>query len=238
MKTLFSLKDVLPTIEKGVRFLRTKEDREDAIQDAFVMIWQMGILEFKEETAALIYSIVRRRAIAIYVKNKRIARYFSLYKIYDSSIGGFRDINDSPDDAVWVPESLRGINEEAIRGIEYDHRKALVREVWEKFPSLTPDQKRALGLVMMGCTEEEIGWMLGHVRPRVNSNIRRARENLIRRLNPEYVQLERDTRRISGIRITARKRTRRRIVIDEHGKARYVREQKTQQIHTTEAMRA
>lgn len=181
MQAPFPLKSVLPIMVRATGWLKTREDREDAIQDAFEEILKYGgrlTNQSENDVQKLVRRIAFTEACQIYRKNQRQIKYWNIYKSFDS----VQDRDSQGRSSCVNYRRSDNLKEE----IEY--RKDRGRHLFSKLDNLTRNQRALILLLMMGCTYREANWIVGYGDQGGGTDIRRARKAFLRQLEPELIQ--------------------------------------------------
>ena len=156
---MFPLRSVMPICVRVTGWLKTKEDREDAIQDALEDILRYPVENMPQnEVEALIAKISYSRACAIYRKNVRLAKYLTVFKTIDTCTGELVDCNKPVES---IPKSFVWINERQLEAEDWAYKRAIGRQLYKKLKLCTSKQQTKLLLLMAGCSRREINWVLG-----------------------------------------------------------------------------
>ncbi len=224
-ETPFPLRAVLPICVNATRWLRSKEDREDAIQDALEAILQIDFTGKSEDNIrALIYKITTFRAIDISRRHQVYAKYFNQYKYVDSVTGSVQDSN-CPHDYQWFPEPLCWNNRDREEAEELVYRRQIARHFFKELKDLTPKQNAMIMLLMMGCTRQEVCWIIGYgYQVTGGKMLEGARKNLLDSISPQLrKELESSFRGNGRNTHYGFKRRQRRFWQDKKGVWRYAR---------------
>lgn len=214
----------MPICVRATRHLATIEDREDAIQDALLAIWEQGLANYADTMGGWIYNIARRRAHRYMFELRRRNKYISKME-FDHASGGFFGGDDSGDTQTVYPRSLQDWDDVESQELQADiqARKQLGRLLWAKMPQLSKSQRNSIMLLMMGCTYKEAAWVLGVGVGNITTSIAYAQRKLLQRLPKHIVQEQKDARRRGYHRGLGWRSKGRQFKIDENGIARYIR---------------
>lgn len=231
MKTPFPLKSVLPICQRVTSWLRTKEDREDAIQDALEEILRYPFKDDLTEgqVEALIRRIAHTQACVIYRRNERFAKYFNTFKVLDSVSGGIEDVyhyntthnqyhRTNARSAIWV-------NRQQELAEETAYRRQLARMFYSKLKLCTKKQQSIIMLLFMGCTHRELNWILGRGYKHTGSNeMMYARRKILSSVAPDIVkEIQDEYRGQPGRGLSRHKNSRRVFYADPNGVHKYAR---------------
>ena len=221
MKAPFPLKSVMPIMVKVTGWLKTIEDREDAIQDAWVDILQFpNIDKFPEgRVEAIIRRITYYRAVRIFRKNRRQASYVNTLKVFNSATGGVQEGEND-----YFPESTHWVNKDRELAEEVIYRRQVSQFLFSKLKFCTKKQQALIFLLMMGCTRREAQWIAGPGYKQVGDNeFSLARKKMMNFLAPEVKEEFLNEYRGSESRGVWRPSNRRQFYEDADGVHRYAR---------------
>lgn len=221
---MFPLRSVMPICVRLTGWLKTKEDREDALQDALVEILKYPyITELPEtEREALVRKISYSAACRIWRKNVRYAKYLTVFKTIDSCTGELVD-NNKPIES--VPRSLTWVNRSQTEAEDWAHMRYVGRQLFSKLQLCTPKQQTKLLLLMAGCSRREINWILGKTcTTHSASSFDGARNRVKSALDPELRQEIEDQYRGNRSKGGRRPKPGRKFYEDSSGVQRYARE--------------
>lgn len=227
MKAPFPLNKVLPICVRATGFLKTKEDREDAIQDALEEILKYPFKDdlIENQAEAIVRTIAYHSACAIYRKNMRYARYFNTFKVFDSISGGVMDISSPEEDTFFYPSGACWTNKQQELAEEVAYRRQLARMFYSKIQLCTKKQQSIIMLLFMGCTHRELNWILGQGYKHTGSNeMGYARRRILNAVAPEIrKEIEAEYRGQPGRGYSRYKNSRRAFYVDSDGVHKYAR---------------
>lgn len=171
---MLNLAACIPPVQRIVnRRLQTREDREDAIQEALFSIWKYNCTEPRH-----INRLANCAAIRVYRKNKYYNLMRSSYKTFDADTGGYGEGN--LEEGLQFPQAAQ-IRDNHER-FEASYRNRYVKEIWKVIPFLSKYQQAAIALLMAGCSHREMAWITGRPLETIKTNIKDARKRIRSRL--------------------------------------------------------